>query len=84
MGIRGLTPALRPYATRLRLHGRVVIDGPALAYHILHVARAEAATSNPLEEPSYSVLGSTAIRWLDELQSHGIQVYEISTLSHMS
>ncbi|ROW09808.1 hypothetical protein VMCG_02311 [Cytospora schulzeri] len=62
MGIRGLTATLKSFASRSELRGRVVIDGPALAYHILHLSRVELASSTALEEPSYSVLGSTAIR----------------------
>lgn len=75
MGVRGLTNILRPLASRSELRGRVVIDGPAFAYHIVHLARVEIGVSTPLEEPTYAVLGSTALRWLDDLQSRGVQVY---------
>lgn len=74
MGIPRLTSILRPYASVSQLQGPVVIDGPALAYHILHIARLEAETKTALDEPSYAVLGSTATRWLDTLESCGIQV----------
>lgn len=74
MGIPRLTSTLRPYASRLPIEGPVVIDGPALAYHILHVARFEAGTRTAVDEPSYAVLGSTVIRWLDTLQSCGIKM----------
>lgn len=77
MGIRGLTAVLRPLASRSEICGRVVIDGPSFAYHILHVARVQAGVSTALEEPTYSVLGATAVRWLDSLQSHGINMYVI-------
>lgn len=74
MGIRGLTSTLRPFAERSELSGRVVVDGPGLAYHILHVARVQNAVSTTLEDPSYASLGSAAVQWLDTLQSYGIQV----------
>lgn len=74
MGIRGLTATLKPFAARSDLRGRLVIDGPALAYHILHLCRVELMSSTALEEPSYSVLGSTVIRWLDSLQDCGLEV----------
>lgn len=72
MGIRGLTNLLRRYASREELCGRVVIDGPALAYHILWIASHNVSTI--LDEPTYSVLVTTAIQWLDRLESHGLQV----------
>lgn len=75
MGIRGLTATLKPFASRSELRGRVVIDGPALAYHILHISRVELASSTALEEPTYSVLASTVIQWLDSLHGCGIEVY---------
>lgn len=63
---------LRQYASREHLCGRVVIDGPALAYHILWIARRN--VSNILEEPTYAVLAATAIQWLDRVASHGLEV----------
>ncbi|KAF3767477.1 hypothetical protein M406DRAFT_69621 [Cryphonectria parasitica EP155] len=77
MGIRGLTAALKPFASRSELRGRVVIDGPGLAYHILTVARAQAGVSTVLDEPTYAVLGQTAAWWLDELQSCGVTIAAI-------
>lgn len=74
MGIRGLTARLKPYASRAGLRGRAVIDGPALAYHILHTCRVELASSTTLEEPSYSALGSRAIKWLDSLHDCGLEL----------
>lgn len=73
MGIRGLTALLKQFASQRQLRGRVVIDGPALAYHILWVARLNASTL--LDEPRYSVVGATATQWLDSLQSYGLQVW---------
>ncbi|KAJ0113970.1 hypothetical protein J7T55_010214 [Diaporthe amygdali] len=69
MGIRGLTASLRPFAARSELAGRIVIDGPALAYHILFACRLESRVSTVLKDPSYFALGSKAIQWLDDLQS---------------
>lgn len=74
MGIPGLIHVLKNVASRTELRGRVVIDGPAFAFHILHVARVEAAASTALEEPTYSVLGSTALEWLETLESYGLDV----------
>ncbi|KAJ4389927.1 hypothetical protein N0V93_007399 [Gnomoniopsis smithogilvyi] len=72
MGIRGLTNVLKQYASREELCGRVVIDGPAMAYHILWIARHNVATI--LDEPPYSLLAATAIQWLNRLESHGLEV----------
>lgn len=72
MGIRGLANTLRQFASREELEGRVVIDGPALAYHILGIARLNALTI--LDEPTYAVLANTATQWLDSLQSHRVEV----------
>lgn len=76
MGIRGLTAALRPFAARSKLADSVVVDGPAFVYYIFFACRLESQVSTALEDPSYSVLGSAAIRWLDDLQSRGSKVYE--------
>lgn len=75
MGISGLVSVLKAVASRSELRGRVVIDGPSFAYHILHLARVEVDASTLLQEPSYSVLGSTALRWLQNLESYGLDVY---------
>lgn len=74
MGIPRLTSMLRPYASNAQVQGPVVIDGPALAYHILHLARVEAGTKTAVDEPSYEALGSMAIKWLNTLLLCGIQV----------
>lgn len=54
----------------------MVIDGPAFAYHTFFACRLESRASTALQDPSYTALGSAAIRWLDNLQSRGSQVYE--------
>lgn len=74
MGISGLIRVLKTVASRSELRGRVVIDGPAFAYHILHLARVEVDASTALEEPTYSILGSTALRWLENLESYGVDM----------
>lgn len=55
----------------------MVIDGPAFAYHIFFACRLESRVCTTLQDPPYSVLGSAAIRWLDNLQSRGSQVAAI-------
>lgn len=77
MGIRGLASALKQFASREQLRGRVVIDGPALAYYILRVARLDVSTI--LDEPTYALLGETATQWLDSLQSCGLDVCVAAT-----
>lgn len=74
MGISGLISALKKAASRTPLRGRVVIDGPAFAYHILHLARVEAGATTALKEPTYSVLGSTALQWLKNLETYGLDM----------
>lgn len=70
MGIPNLLSTLEPFAQPAHLDNRhVVIDGPALAYHILHKC-----TANAVLEPSYQLLGSSAVAWLDTLASHGVVV----------
>ncbi len=75
MGIPRLTSYLRPYAELCQLDGsQVVIDGPALAFHIIHLCRLALGTDGPSSEPTYALLGQTAVDWLDLLQAHGIMV----------
>ncbi|KAK5998132.1 hypothetical protein PT974_00504 [Cladobotryum mycophilum] len=73
MGIPHLIATLERYAEYEVLENEtVVIDGPALAYHILYMCRANAAS-----QPSYGLLGQAAIAWLDELQNHRVNVQHI-------
>lgn len=68
MGVRRLASTLEPYAVHRRLQDEsVVIDGPALAYHI-----ASLCTSNGVRDPSYALLGQIVAAWLDGLASNGI------------
>jgi hypothetical protein len=70
MGVPRLRQLLEPYAEQVNLKGHdLVIDGPALAYHILYQCQRQADSLFNL--PSYSVLGQTAIRWLNELTESG-------------
>lgn len=70
MGVTHLYTTLRPFTYLDILDGDVVtIDGPALAYHVLHVCRA-----NGVNLPSYCLLGRVVISWLDQLVLHGISI----------
>ncbi len=57
------------------------IDGPGLAYHVLRLCSRKTLRPSPFEQPSYQLLGRTAIEWLDQLESHGISVYASSSTS---
>lgn len=70
MGVSHLYTTLRPFTNLDILDGHVTIDGPALAYHVLHVCRA-----NGVDLPSYCLLGRVVISWLDQLVLHGISMY---------
>lgn len=75
MGIPRLTGVLSQYAEQLPIHDtQVVIDGPGLAYHIIHICRSKYRGDNPFSQPSYDVLGKSAVTWLDELELRGIAV----------
>jgi hypothetical protein len=71
MGIPNLLSTLEPFSQPSQLERRhIVIDGPALAYHILYKC-----TANGFLEPSYELLGSSVIVWLEALASHDVTVY---------
>lgn len=75
MGVPGLKRHLQPFATYVDLDKRrVIIDGPALAYHILYLCLAKASRNSPLELPSYRLLGETVVAWLDQLEACGVSV----------
>ena len=68
MGIPNLLSTLEPYAEPGILdHRQVVIDGPALAYHILNKCIAAG-----VHDPTHELLGLSVIAWLDELVNHGV------------
>jgi hypothetical protein len=78
MGIPQLKRHLERYAERMPLEpGDVVVDGPALAYHILSLCLRAIGkgSNNPLKQPSYDFLGATAVAWLDRIQECGLSVY---------
>lgn len=70
MGIPRLIPTLEPYVVHGCLNNEhVVIDGPALAYHILYICN-----RHGIPQPSYKLLGETTVAWLDELTRRGVGV----------
>ncbi|TIC99516.1 hypothetical protein CH35J_005250 [Colletotrichum higginsianum] len=73
MGIPHLLNHLSPYGVLGPLDSdRVVIDGPALAYHIYHLC-----TRSTSGLPSYDLIGRTALGWLEKLTSHDISIAAI-------
>ncbi|TPX15026.1 uncharacterized protein E0L32_004856 [Thyridium curvatum] len=75
MGIPHLTTILKPYGQPCLLDGRtVVIDGPALAYHIIYICNRERPATGPITHPSCNVLARTAIAWLDNLRAHDVVI----------
>ncbi len=76
MGIPQLKRHLEPYAERADIKpGDVVLDGPALAYHVLSLCSRAIRKTSPLEQPSNHLLGQTAVAWLDQIQACGLSVY---------
>jgi hypothetical protein len=74
MGIPRLISTLEPYVVHGVLDNEsVVIDGPALAYHVLYICN-----RHGIPQPSYRVLGETIIAWLDALIERGVKVYVVS------
>lgn len=68
MGIPHLITTLERYASDKTLQSQtVVIDGPALAYHVLHICRIQGAS-----QPSYRLLGRVVIDWLDRLKDQQV------------
>ncbi|KAM5386732.1 hypothetical protein ACJZ2D_000025 [Fusarium nematophilum] len=79
MGIPHLISTLEPFAVHGVLDGNhVVIDGPALAYHILYICNRHGVT-----QPSYQLLGDTTIAWLDELVRRCVSVDAIYFDGHL-
>jgi len=76
MGIPQLKRWLGPHSERGPMQqGDVVVDGPALAYYILSVCSQGSRKTSPFQQPSYSLIGSTVIAWLDRVQECGLSVY---------
>lgn len=77
MGIPQLKRNLEPYAERAAIEpGNAVLDGPALAYHVLSLCSRSTRKTSPFEQPSYELLGKTAIAWLERIQTCGLTVYD--------
>ncbi len=77
MGIPRLRRHLEPYAQRNIIKDRkLVIDGPAFAYHILSLF--SGGVKSPYEHPSYEELQSATIELLDKLSSSGNAMYELT------
>ena len=77
MGIPHLITHLRPYALDTDLKGKeIIIDGPGFAYHVYHGCLSIAtSTKNPFESlPEYVDVAAAAIKWLEEVESYGLQV----------
>jgi hypothetical protein len=76
MGIQGLARRLEPYSNRYtasELEGyAAIIDGPGLAYEAHKLALSAAASQTRI--PSYADINNEAIKWLDALESQGIEV----------
>ena len=84
MGIPHLITHFRPYSENTNFNGQnVIIDGPGFAYHIFHACLAEEPDArNPFETfPSYKKIGDAAIRWLEELENFGVEVYRQAILT---
>ncbi|KAK3353492.1 XPG domain containing-domain-containing protein [Lasiosphaeria hispida] len=78
MGIPHLKRLMEPYAEKEPIRpSYVVIDGPALAYHILRVCSRKTLKTSPFEQPSYELLGKTTIAWLDQIGAYGLYVSAI-------
>lgn len=73
MGIPHLRKHLEPYAQRGAIQpSNLVIDGPALAYHILNLCRIKTIKNSPFEQPTYELLSRTTLEWLDRIRVCGL------------
>jgi len=82
MGIPRLKNLLEPYAspTGSKVEPcQAVIDGPALAYHILGLCSNKTKRSSPFELPPYHLLSRTVVAWLNQIETYGLSVYANST-----
>ncbi|KAK3318400.1 XPG domain containing-domain-containing protein [Apodospora peruviana] len=78
MGIPRLKRYLEPLAERAGIPPcELVIDGPALAYHILGCCMKGVRSRTPHDQPSNEQLGQTAVAWLDQIQACGLSVSAI-------
>ncbi|EGS21374.1 uncharacterized protein CTHT_0032290 [Thermochaetoides thermophila DSM 1495] len=78
MGIPQLKKHLEPHAERKVIEPcKAVVDGPSLAYHILGLCCRQTRRTSPFEQPTYDLLGRTAISWLNAIEECGISVIAI-------
>ncbi|EAA32554.2 hypothetical protein GE21DRAFT_6677 [Neurospora crassa] len=78
MGIPHLRKHLEPYAQRGAIQpSSLVIDGPALAYHILNLCRINTIKSSPFEQATYELLSRTTLEWLDRARTCGLTISRI-------
>ncbi|SPQ23661.1 daea0fe1-be1e-4288-aa7d-a1c1cdc0f56d [Thermothielavioides terrestris] len=78
MGIPQFKRHLEPYTQRAAIEpGDVVLDGPALAYHVLALCSRATRKTSPFEQPSYELLGKVAVAWLEKIQACGLSVVAI-------
>ncbi|KAJ4420800.1 hypothetical protein N0V85_000468 [Neurospora sp. IMI 360204] len=78
MGIPHLRKHLEPYAQRGAIQpSNLVIDGPALAYHILNLCRIKTIKNSPFEQPTYELLSRTTLEWLDRIRVCGLTISRI-------
>ncbi|KAK3905709.1 Deoxyhypusine hydroxylase [Staphylotrichum tortipilum] len=78
MGVPQLKKWMAPHSERgVMQRSDTVVDGPALAYHVFSLCSRGSRKISPFQQPSYSLLGSTAIAWLDRLQECGLSVSAI-------
>lgn len=72
MGVFKLRKFLEPYSETFALEsGSAILDGPSFAYHIFYLCSRTVLQTTPFEQPSYELLGRTAISWLTAIRSHG-------------
>ncbi|RCI09000.1 hypothetical protein L249_4946 [Ophiocordyceps polyrhachis-furcata BCC 54312] len=79
MGIRNLTKNIQPLGQHYALQDEtVVIDGPALAFHILHLCRINCAA-----EPSDRLIAQSTLKWLNELAHERVTIEAIYFDGHV-
>ncbi|KAH6635523.1 XPG domain containing-domain-containing protein [Chaetomium sp. MPI-SDFR-AT-0129] len=78
MGVFKLRKFLEPYSETFTLEsGSAILDGPSFAYHIFYLCSRTVLQTTPFEQPSYELLGRTAISWLTAIRSHGYPIAAI-------
>ncbi|PNS13797.1 hypothetical protein CAC42_3290 [Sphaceloma murrayae] len=85
MGIPGLTRQAEEHAERVTYSPdgtatrNAIIDGPALAYHVLNLCISQRTSRrSALDDlPSYQELGVSTISWLDSLSDYGFKINSI-------